>query len=292
MMGKLRNWIKIKLEIYKGWLLWSVISVSIIIGFPIFMDKFIVGSDVSSNITNSEWVSFLGSYVGSLFGGVTSIVGIIMTIEYTKKETSDEREIAEKRLKEDRRLSKAPFIIASLNNDFDAPLKNRTTISIKNYSPEEVGSRGIGKISLTNIGNGVMLNPRLIFASIKMRDNYIPERVWALPNVDLPTTKAILVNEALDVHIQLADNLFVKRNMLSYFIVTFKIQYFDVMNYRYKQEIKVVFQATEIEDSFIPISSDIGERDRIIKYDAKEETLKTTVLEIVQTNDFENILSK
>jgi hypothetical protein len=291
-MEKIRNWIETKLELYKGWLLWSVISVFIIVGFPFFMDKFIIGSDVSSNITNSEWVSFLGSYVGSLLGGITSIVGIIITIEYTKKETSDERKIAEKRLKEDRRLSKAPFIIASLNNNSDTPLKNRTTISIKNYAPEKVGYSEICKISLTNIGNGAMLNPRLIFASIKMRDNYIPKRVYALPNVELPTTKAILVDEALDVHIHLADNLFVKRDMLSYFIVTFKIQYVDVMNYRYKQEIEIVFHATELEDFFIPISSDIEELNRIIKYDAKEETLKTTVLEIVQTKDFENILSK
>lgn len=63
------------------------------------MDKLIVGNDLPSNISNSEWVSFLGSYVGAILGSIASVVGIIITIEYTKKETSRDREIAEARLR-------------------------------------------------------------------------------------------------------------------------------------------------------------------------------------------------
>lgn len=64
MRGKLRNWIKEKLKIYKVWPLLSISSAHIAVYFRfIIMDNIIVGSDIPSNITNSEWVSFLGSYV-------------------------------------------------------------------------------------------------------------------------------------------------------------------------------------------------------------------------------------
>ena len=54
----------------------------ITIAFPFAMDHLIIGNDFFSNISNSDWVSFLASYIGA----ITSAVGIIITIEHTKKE--------------------------------------------------------------------------------------------------------------------------------------------------------------------------------------------------------------
>ena len=58
----------------------------ITIAFPFAMDHLIIGNDFFSNISNSDWVSFLASYIGA----ITSAVGIIITIEHTKKEAREE----------------------------------------------------------------------------------------------------------------------------------------------------------------------------------------------------------
>ena len=42
----------------------SIIIAGCIIGFPFFMDHYIIGNQSPSTIPNSLWVSFLGSYTG------------------------------------------------------------------------------------------------------------------------------------------------------------------------------------------------------------------------------------
>lgn len=68
----------------------SIIIGGVIVLFPIIMDKFIIGSNISSNISNSEWVGFLGSYIGSIIGTIGTIGGIYLTIKLDKeKEIED-----------------------------------------------------------------------------------------------------------------------------------------------------------------------------------------------------------
>ena len=66
------------------------------IGFPFFMDRFIIGNQIESNIGNSEWVSFLGGYIGSFLGGVLAIIGVVFTIQYYKGQEEREKNIAVK----------------------------------------------------------------------------------------------------------------------------------------------------------------------------------------------------
>lgn len=51
-----------------------------IILIPIFIDWFIIGNNIPSNISNECWVGFLGSYLSS----IVSIVGVFITIRYYK----------------------------------------------------------------------------------------------------------------------------------------------------------------------------------------------------------------
>ncbi|MGB6127255.1 MAG: hypothetical protein WBG30_00765 [Psychrilyobacter sp.] len=48
----------------------------ILIGVPLFLDQVIVGNKISSNISNSEWIGFLGSYLGGILGASATIFGI------------------------------------------------------------------------------------------------------------------------------------------------------------------------------------------------------------------------
>ena len=67
-------------------------SVSLIV-IPLLIDWLIIGNNIPSNITNQEWVNFLGSYVGAIVGGIVSLIGIGWTIRFTQKENRADREL-------------------------------------------------------------------------------------------------------------------------------------------------------------------------------------------------------
>lgn len=265
----------------------------IIIGFPFFMDYCIVGNKVYSNIDNSEWVSFLGSYVGAIFGSVATVAGIIITIKYTRKEAHKDREIAEVRLKEDRRLSHAPFIIESFSYEDDYSIESGTSLLIKKRTLAEEEAKELGFIAvsgyiiLTNIGNGTALAPEIIDA--KIHDNNNQDILNTVVEKDtFPITRAILKDNSIEIVVRLSSELLSERNKLSEFTLTFKLQYFDVMNYRYIQEVKIEYlnlnstlnENTEKEDSKEP------------RYRAKKESLETIAINIEPKNISKNIIER
>lgn len=56
-----------------------------VITFPIVMDKWIIGNSIPSNISNSDWVSFLGNYAGGILGGIFTLVALYITIGSERK---------------------------------------------------------------------------------------------------------------------------------------------------------------------------------------------------------------
>lgn len=73
-----------------------VIAISIIIltiGCPLFLDAAIFGNNVQSNIDNSTWAGFFGSYLGAIIGGLVSLLGIGITIVYTQDQNRKDREL-------------------------------------------------------------------------------------------------------------------------------------------------------------------------------------------------------
>lgn len=77
----------------KKW--WLILAGFLIIVFllPLTLDWFVIGNNFPSNITNSDWVSFFGGYIGSLVGAVVSLAGIIITIRYTNDQNKKDREL-------------------------------------------------------------------------------------------------------------------------------------------------------------------------------------------------------
>lgn len=57
------------------------------------VDWVIIGNDLPSNISNPDWVNFLGGYVGALIGAAVSLIGIVLTIRYTNEQNTKEREL-------------------------------------------------------------------------------------------------------------------------------------------------------------------------------------------------------
>ncbi|WP_051560443.1 hypothetical protein [Clostridium beijerinckii] len=80
-----------------------IISLLLILGIaikiPLLIDNYVFGSGHLSNIENKDWAGFLGSYVGAILGGIITLVGVGITINFTRAQAN-----------EDRRLSIAPYI--------------------------------------------------------------------------------------------------------------------------------------------------------------------------------------
>lgn len=72
----------------KIWILVAFIGIAIIF-FPMIMDKLIIGNSISSNVSNSEWVGFLGSYMGSIIGTMGTIGGVYLTIKLEKEKEKE-----------------------------------------------------------------------------------------------------------------------------------------------------------------------------------------------------------
>jgi len=72
---------------------------------------------IYSNISNSDWVSFLGSYIRSLIGAGVSVVGIFMTIKFSEKQSKNDREFMIEMNREERRLSISPLLICQTDNN-------------------------------------------------------------------------------------------------------------------------------------------------------------------------------
>ena len=68
-----------------------ILTLVLFVIIPIAIDWLIIGNSVPSNISNSEWVGFLGAYTGAFLGAIVSLVGIIITIRFTSKENHRNR---------------------------------------------------------------------------------------------------------------------------------------------------------------------------------------------------------
>ena len=67
----------------KIWLL-VLGAILFMILLPLGVDWLIIGNSFTSNISNSDWVGFFGGYIGALVGALVSLIGIIVTIRFTK----------------------------------------------------------------------------------------------------------------------------------------------------------------------------------------------------------------
>ena len=63
----------------KGILISIVILVTILVALPIAMDKWIIGNNVFSSISNEAWLSFFGGYFGAIITGATTFVAFCFT---------------------------------------------------------------------------------------------------------------------------------------------------------------------------------------------------------------------
>ncbi|MEB2492860.1 hypothetical protein SOP93_16975 [Peribacillus frigoritolerans] len=181
-----------------------VILVIFIFLFPIIMDKFIIGNQYKSNISNDDWVSFLGSYVGAIVSGIITFLVLYITIQHENKKLEKEQEKNEQLRLEDKRMSVLPYFSYSIiddkkANEIEKELQSCLVITPKDYEQGKEGELNIDvrfNVCIENLGLGIAIEPRLVtieFDGIKnelMTENIViinlNEKAFLPFNVVLP----------------------------------------------------------------------------------------------------------
>lgn len=177
-----------------NWVL-IIFSMVLIIFLPIAMDWFIIGNEVHSNISNSDWVSFLGSYIGSILGAIFGFAGIIFTIRYTREENRSDRELQIKPyfdIKYDitKKIIKPSYSIGEISYGCG---------EYTNFHSDEVS----GLIVMKNVGLGSAINCRINVEKIDDNRNHFP---ILLTSPEHGYYKSILPNENGSITLNVAFN--------------------------------------------------------------------------------------
>lgn len=142
----------------------SIISIIVCI-VPLVVDWCILGNDFPSNLTNSEWASFFGGYIGALVGGLISLVGIVWTIKFTREQNQKDRELQVK-----------PYCTIKFQNTekFSCTDKSLGYYTL-GFEPKDNGGPELnGMILITNYGVGPAVDCRMEIEPIETnREQYI-----------------------------------------------------------------------------------------------------------------------
>lgn len=93
-MSKINNKNKSWIERHKILTIFiSVIAILIIcIGLPLLINRMLYWDIRTHNSTDGEWLSFWGSFLGGIFGGLATLGAILITREMAKKDNEELKE--------------------------------------------------------------------------------------------------------------------------------------------------------------------------------------------------------
>ena len=77
-----------------------------VVVLPLAIDWLIIGNNFPSNISNSDWVDFLGGYLGSILGCAISLIGLYFTIKFTKQQL----QMSQRQFEEQKRMNYIPIL--------------------------------------------------------------------------------------------------------------------------------------------------------------------------------------
>lgn len=147
---------------------WWILVGSLIAAFllPIGIDWLIIGNSIPSNISNSDWVGFLGGYVGSILGCAISLLGILWTINFTREQNRADREL------QIRPYFDIRYIPSS--NKLANGVSWLGYVMINEYDENDADSQDTerGLLYLKNVGNGPATNIGVIVSVEKIKVKY------------------------------------------------------------------------------------------------------------------------
>lgn len=255
---------------------YGIFSVILIIIVPIFVDFLIIGNNLPSNIKNTDWTVFLGSYIGALIGSITTLIGVIITLNFTREETN-----------ENRRLSLVPYLVYFMH---EKRLETKHDIHILHIVDKNENTYVNTTVSIKNLGMGPLLNLRIYNMSYNKK---------SLDNNELSSQNSILEKDSewlmlIDLRIRLDEiknETLIKTppgSLTEYVppldikgngILSFNIGYEDLIGNKYEQDIEITmligcenkpnrieweYSTPELRLSKIGESRIIGKKSRIV----------------------------
>ena len=141
----------------KRWIIFSLIILSILLvfGIPMIIDWLIIANGVPSNISNSDWVDFLGGYIGAIIGGIVSLIGIGVTIKFTKQQIA----LSQGQFSEQNRLNNQPILDFEISNILD--IEDNETIAMNceyTLNDNDTFKKAVIEFEVYNIGLGAALD--------------------------------------------------------------------------------------------------------------------------------------
>jgi hypothetical protein len=135
----------------------------VVLLIPLLIDYCIIGNKFPSNIDNSDWVSFLGSYIGAF----CTLIGIWWTIRFTREQAVKDRDYAKEQAKKDRDLAREmaleersyqnePKLLVNLKSK--SQFKENAELYLFYDGDDHTNMDIVSFLSIKNIGLGPALN--------------------------------------------------------------------------------------------------------------------------------------
>lgn len=158
---------------YKNIIIIVGILLFVIIAIPFGINELVVNNDYYSKATNDGWVSFMGSYLGGIFGGFATLIGVLITLKTTRKQNIK------------------PTIVIDMIEEL-RPIYGPNYYNDRNSNKEIINFRDlpyltdIFNIELMNTGKGYAKDIEVTF-SIKKNDLLITDnnKMWLFINIPL-----------------------------------------------------------------------------------------------------------
>lgn len=232
---------------------WAIIASAIlVVALPLAIDWFIIGNSFPSNITNSDWVGFLGGYIGSIMGCVISLVGILWTINFTREQNRADRELQIRPFFDIRYLDVEQF--CHTKNWLGYVMINTWDKNHSDSEEPDSGQVGTGLLYLKNVGNGPATN---ISFQVEIENIKCEYSAYYTNQNTMVTTNSILPNETAELSIDITnsrkapkkedfiwneDSHFPGFDMVKFkipepFRVRVKLRYYDLMTNQFEQEL-------------------------------------------------------
>ena len=134
----------------------AVVFILLVIGVPFILDWCIIGNEVPSNISNSDWVAFYGGYIGAILGAMFSLIGIAWTIKFTREQNRSDRELQIRPYFDIRYLDVEQF--CHTDSWLGYVMINTWDTDVDDKNGECPNPVGAGLLYLKNVGNGPATN--------------------------------------------------------------------------------------------------------------------------------------
>lgn len=218
------------------------IALTLVVAVPLLIDWLIIGNNIPSNISNSDWVGFLGEYIGTIIGFIVSLIGIIFTIRFTKEQIKTTKDQYE----EQKRLNNMPILDCRIIEVTDEMDDDAISL-VDTYTLSDESSYFIVTVNfeIYNLGLGPALDIKYGIET----DNKIPDGVFWRPENRLIRSDTVIAEK---IAIKIPETEVFKPKLVLY--------YEDILGNSYAKSVELVIHFDEEINNltFVILAQDKG----------------------------------